>query len=375
MKEAEQYVQSQAHSKQAHFIEEEQRWNAVLERDPVADGAFYYGVSSTGIFCRPTCPSRRPSKQRVTFFDTAGEALGHGYRPCKRCRPESQSPDVEFVQQVVDVIDGWGDGKPTLADLAEAVGMSPGHLQRKFKAATGISPAEYSRKRRIDKFRTELKGGRDVTGSVYEAGFESSASLYESVDRELGMAPTDYKSGAEKRQIHYLTAMSPLGRLMLAYTEVGVASIQIGDNDDELSGYSKENSRRPKSCGIRSNHPWLQIVIDYLSGEIPHPELPLDIQGTAFQRRVWQAIRVIPSGETRSYRDIAEELGTQVLCEPWRMPAGEIAWHSRYPAIASFGPMVLPVDIDGALSAKRLCCRWRPMRRKTDTGPSAVEWR
>ena len=291
------------------YSDDEQRWQAVMERDARADGEFVYGVTSTGIFCRPTCPSRRPGKSRVKFFETPGQARGSGFRPCKRCRPEAATADAEFVQSIVDAIEGWQDGRPTLADLAELVDLSPWHLQRKFKAATGVSPAAFARQRRIDKFRAELKGGRDVTSSIYEAGFESSAALYESADRELGMTPANYKAGGEDLEIHYLTAETDFGRLLLAYTGAGVAAILFGDDDGELSEQLAQEFPNATLIGAAGDHPWLQTVLDYLGGDSPHPDLPLDIQGTAFQRRVWQAIRVIPAGETRSYGEIAAEIG------------------------------------------------------------------
>lgn len=291
------------------FDSDDSRWNAVLNRDTQAEGAFFYGVTSTGIFCRPTCPSRRPARDRVAFFDSAVEAMRGGFRPCKRCQPQSPSIDRKFVQQIVDTIDGWQDGQPSLSDLAEVVGLSPSHVQRKFKQATGISPAEFARQRRIQRFRNELKEGRDVTTSIYEAGFESAASLYGSSDRELGMTPASYRAGGMDYRIHYVTADSPLGRLLLAYTERGVASIQFGENDDELRDALEREFPEAEISRSEDDHPWLQVVLDYLSGEIPHPDLPLDVQGTAFQRRVWQAIRVIPPGETRSYADVAAAIG------------------------------------------------------------------
>lgn len=291
------------------FSDDVDRWKAVLERDARADGRFFYGVTSTGIFCRPTCPSRRPRRERVQFFDTSADALESGFRPCKRCRPQAASAEAEFVQQVVDAIVGWEDGQPTLNDLALITGMSPGHLQRKFKAATGVSPAEFARQRRIDRFKTQLKGGQDVTTSMYEAGFESSASMYATVDRELGMTPGQYKSGGVDREIRYVTAATHLGLLMLAYTDVGVASIQFGDSEAELVERVAAEFPGAELVQEVDSNAWLQIVLDYLEGELPHPDLPLDIQGTAFQRRVWQAIRVIPPGETRSYSEIANEIG------------------------------------------------------------------
>lgn len=303
-------MQSQERQQDAQFRDDASRWQAVLARDASADGAFYYGVTSTGIFCRPTCPSRRPSRDRVRFFETTTEAMKRGFRACKRCHPESASVDADFVRQIVDAIDGWDDGRPTLGDLAELTGMSPGHLQRKFKAATGVSPAEFARQRSINRFRKELKGGRDVTGSIYEAGFESPASVYESTGRELGMTPSAYQSGAAGREIHYATASTQLGRVIVAYTDAGVASIQFGDSDAELVHRIADEFPRADLVADNDSHPWLQVVLDYLNGERPHPDLPLDIQGTAFQRRVWQAIRVIPPGETRSYGEIAAEIGS-----------------------------------------------------------------
>lgn len=291
------------------FDSDDSRWKAVLDRDTRAEGVFFYGVTSTGIFCRPTCPSRRPARDHVAYFNSAVEALRGGFRPCKRCRPESSSVDRQFVQKIVEAIDSWEDGQPSLSDLAKLVGLSPSHVQRKFKQATGISPAEFARQRRMQRFRNQLKESPDVTTSIYEAGFESSAAIYGASDRELGMTPASYKAGGRDHQIHYIIGDSPLGRLLLAYTERGVASIQLGEADDDLRQGLESEFPEADIVQTEERHPWLQVVLDYLSGEIPHPDLPVDVQGTAFQRRVWQAIRVIPPGETRSYADVATAIG------------------------------------------------------------------
>ena len=297
-------------SESRNYQSDEKRWDAVVNRDRAAEGKFVYGVTSTGIFCRPTCPSRRPLRERVAFFESTTDAVSQGYRPCKRCRPQADSPTEAFVLDVVEAIETWEEGQPTLADLSEIVGLSPAHLQRKFKLATGISPAEYSRQRRLERFRSELRGGRAVTDSIYEAGYASSASVYGSTDRGLGMTPTEYQSGAPDRTINYMTAATELGRLLLAYTDVGVASIIFGDNEQKL--HEQLRSEFPQAALVSqcADHPWLQQVLDYLNGDVPHPNLPLDIRGTAFQRRVWQAIRVIPPGATRSYAELAADIGS-----------------------------------------------------------------
>ena len=293
----------------SRYNTDERRWEAVVNRERDAEGQFYYGVTSTGIFCRPTCPSRRPLRERVAFFESTSDAISNGYRPCKRCRPQSESPEEAFVLDVIDAIDQWEDGKPTLVDLAGIIGLSPAHLQRKFKAATGVSPSEYSRQRRLEKFRSELKSGRAVTDSIYEAGFESSASIYGSSSRELGMTPTEYQSGAPDRTINYVIADTQLGRLLMAYTDIGVAAIMIGDSDQALLEQLEVEFPRAVLANQYDDHAWLQQLLDYLSGDAPHPDLPLEVQGTAFQRRVWQAIRVIPPGETRSYTELATDIG------------------------------------------------------------------
>ncbi len=302
-------MQSPTNHADSAYGDDASRWQAVLERDARADGQFVYAVTSTGIFCRPTCPSRRPQPERVVYYDQPSDAIAGGYRACKRCAPEAASADARFVEQVVTAIDDWEDGRPTLDDLAEITGLSPGHLQRKFKAATGVSPADFARQRRMDRLRSELRRGRDVTGSVYEAGFDSSAALYEAAGRELGMTPGAYRNGAQGIEIRYATAQTTLGPVVIAYTDVGVASIQFGDDEDDLVVRLAAEFPQAELVPEPESHPWLQVVLDYLTGEQPHPELPLDIRGTAFQRRVWQAIRVIPPGETRSYGEIAAEIG------------------------------------------------------------------
>jgi len=285
------------------------RWEAVLARDPAVDGAFVYAVSSTGIYCRPSCPSRRPAPDRVRFFDSPDDAEQAGYRECRRCRPRSARRDVVLAEQVTAIIDAWEEGAPTLEDLSERTGVSPYHLQRTFKRVTGVTPAAYARTRRMGRFREGLRDGADVTTSLYDAGFESPSQLYRSVDRELGMPPATYRAGGEGISLRYATAETALGRLLVAATERGVAAILFAASDeDALNALEREFPKANLQPDDAVSDAVGQIL-RYLEGKLPHPDLPLDIRATAFQRAVWEALQAIPPGETRSYSEVAAAIG------------------------------------------------------------------
>ncbi|HLT19890.1 MAG TPA: bifunctional DNA-binding transcriptional regulator/O6-methylguanine-DNA methyltransferase Ada [Thermomicrobiales bacterium] len=290
-------------------LEIDARWEAVLERDPAVDGEFVYAVSSTGIYCRPSCPARRPARDRVLFFDDPDEAEEAGFRECRRCRPRSVRQDVALAERVTAIIDAWEEGAPTLADLSERTGVSPYHLQRTFKRVTGVSPAAYARTRRMGRFRQGLREGADVTTSMYDAGFESSSQLYSTIDQELGMTPASYRAGGAGVCLHYATTESPLGHLLVATTERGVAAILFAEGEEEAIAALKNEFPNARLEPNPTETASLGDILCYLDGRLPHPELPLDIQATAFQRAVWEALRSIPPGETRSYREVAEAIG------------------------------------------------------------------
>ncbi len=285
------------------------RWDALISRDASQDGDFVYAVRSTGIYCRPSCPSRKPSRAHVEFFDGPDEAEEKGFRPCKRCTPRTVGADVLLASRVVEIIAGWQEGTPTLADLSEATGISPSHLQRTFKKVTGVSPAEYARGERARRLRANLKSGNDVTTSLYEAGFDSSSALYGSVDREIGMTPGEYGAGGAGTTIKHSVVETDLGMLLIGFTERGVSAILIGESEGELiAGLASEY---PKADLVPDPAPvgWIDSLLSYLEGRSPHPELPFSIRATAFQRAVWEALQAIPPGETRSYGEIAAAIG------------------------------------------------------------------
>ena len=289
------------------------RWRAVIDRDPHFDGTFVYGVASTGIYCRPSCKSRQPRRERVSFYPLPEAAERAGYRACKRCRPETVAaadPQVATVREMCRVIEAVDDGIPTLAELAQAVGGSPHHLQRTFTRIMGISPHQYGEALRLERLKGALKEGEPVTMALYGAGYGSSSRLYEKAPRHLGMTPASYAKGGQGADIVFAIVDSPLGRLLVAGTGRGLCHVSLGDDDayleSELAGdYPAARVGRDDGALAEATG----ILLAHLDGRLPHVELPLDIRATAFQWQVWQCLRAIPPGQTRSYGDIAEELG------------------------------------------------------------------
>jgi AraC family transcriptional regulator, regulatory protein of adaptative response / methylated-DNA-[protein]-cysteine methyltransferase len=287
-------------------------WTAVETRDSRLDGRFVYAVSSTGIYCRPSCPSRRPRRQGVSFFSGADEAEQAGYRACRRCRPRAAGPtDPErSVERARAWLEAHLDEPVTLAELGEAVGLSPWYLQRTFKRLTGLTPKEYASARRLERLKTQLKKGDDVTTATYEAGYGSGSRVYEQSDARLGMTPATYRRGGEGATIRYRIADSPLGRMLVGATDRGVCSVTFGASDAELEAglrkeYPNANLERGDDQQLEG---WTSAIIHHLAGD-PRLVLPLDVRATAFQWRVWKALQEIPRGETRSYGDIAASLG------------------------------------------------------------------
>lgn len=291
------------------------RWRAVLDRDSAQDGAFVYAVRSTGIYCRPSCPSRRPARHFVEFHAVPQAAEAKGFRACKRCRPEraaSADPRLEAVRAACAHIDGNPERIVTLGELAGRAGLSPSHLQRQFKRLVGISPRDYADARRMARFRSAVRQGDDVTGALYEAGYGSPSRLYERAGAHLGMTPASYARGGAGAHLGYAVTDSPIGRLLVAATASGVAFLAFGDDDGALekaladefpaAECSRDDGRLGEVLGA---------VLRYLTGRAPHPDLPLDVRATAFQRRVWRALSEIPEGRTRSYSQIAAMLGNE----------------------------------------------------------------
>jgi len=287
-------------------------WNAVTARDRNMDGTFFYAVLSTGVYCRPSCSSKRPRRENVVFFRVRHAAERAGFRPCKRCKPdlaERGDPNRQLVEKVCRYIDAHSDESVTLDALGRALGMSPFYLQRTFKAATGITPRAYADSRRLDALKAGLREGHSVTRSLYDAGYGSSSRLYERASSQLGMTPAHYGKQGSGVTIHFTIARMPVGTMLLAATQKGICSIRLGDAAPELENDLR--SEYPKAEIVRADSRLKQHV-QALSAAIEGKStsmLPLDIQATAFQRRVWEALQAIPRGETRSYCKIAAAIG------------------------------------------------------------------
>jgi AraC family transcriptional regulator, regulatory protein of adaptative response / methylated-DNA-[protein]-cysteine methyltransferase len=291
----------------------EKFWLAIETRDTDFDGLFYYGVRTTGVFCRPVCSSRRPARANVSFFSLPEAAKAAGFRACLRCRPDEatlRDPQAELVQSVCRLIDSSIEERPNLSAIGEQLKLSQSHLQRLFKKLMGITPREYAEALRTDRFKQRVKAGRSVTDAMYESGYGSSSRLYEKASAQLGMTPATYRKGGQGATIRYTIAGSPLGLLLVAATDKGVCSVQLGDTSEELTGgLHAEFPRADVQEDETSLRSQVRVLLDYLEGQRPHPDLPLDVQGTAFQKRVWEELRRIPSGQTASYGEIAERIG------------------------------------------------------------------
>ena len=288
------------------------QWHAVLERDSSRDGRFVFAVSSTGVYCRPSCPSRRPRRENVTFFHRPDEAEKAGYRACLRCRPKAAggNSQTEMVKAVCRYIEQHLDENVTLARLGAEFRQSPFHLQRTFKAVLGISPRAYAESCRLNQLKENLRAGRSVTHAMYDAGYSSSSRLYERTASQLGMTPDKYRRGAVAAPIRYTFANSPLGRMLVAATDKGICTIQFADSDDELEhGLKHEFPFAQRRRDDHAMQPWRDHLLRQMRGQKLHATLPLDIQATAFQRRVWAYLQSIPFGKTRSYGQVAKAIG------------------------------------------------------------------
>src|SRR5213596_1328198 len=288
------------------------QWEAVMSRDPNQDGRFVFAVSSTGVYCRPSCPSRRPRRENVIFFRKPDEAEKAGYRACLRCRPRaiSGNAQMEMVKAVCRYIEQHLDEPVTLARLGEAFRQSPFHLQRTFKAVLGISPRAYADSCRMNQLKRNLQAGHSVTRALYDAGYSSSSRLYERTASQLGMTPDKYRRGAIAAPIRYTLGDSPLGRMLIAATDKGVCAIQFADSDDELiQGLKHEFPFASRRRDDEAMQAWRNDLLRQIRGQELSSMLPLDIQATAFQRRVWTYLQSIPPGETRSYSQVAKAIG------------------------------------------------------------------
>src|SRR5450432_905559 len=285
-------------------------WQATLQRDRRADGAFVFAVRSTHIYCRPSCPARRPLRQNTLFFRTPVEAEHRGFRPCRRCRPQEQQLAAALVTQAARVLANSAEDNLRLESVAAQLKVSSAKLRRAFHSMAGLSPREFAVAARMERFKKMLRSGQSITEALYSCGFGSPSRIYEKTNSHLGMTPAAYKKGAPGMHIDYSITKSSLGHVLVAATERGISAIYLGENDKQLvlelrAEYPKaEVSQNPTGHGT-----WLREILKRIEGDKPSVELPLDVQATAFQRRVWQELQKIPLGSTRTYTQVARALG------------------------------------------------------------------
>ena len=288
------------------------RWRAVLSRDRRADGVFVYAVRSTGIYCRPSCPSRRPRREVVRFFDAPADAERAGFRACRRCTPREAAAADPWVDKIrrATVYLANVEGHPSLATLAKRLGGSPYHLQRNFKRIVGVTPREYAEACRLRKVKRRLRDGEAVTGAMLAAGYGSSSRFYERAAPKLGMSPSTYRRGGAGMSIRYTIVDSPLGRLLIGATPRGVCAVAMGTSDADLErALTREYPAADVAADSGALARWTKAILAHLAGRQPRLDLPLDVRATAFQWQVWDALRAIPYGETRTYGDIAKAIG------------------------------------------------------------------
>lgn len=294
------------------FTSDDQRWAAVVAHDRRADEVFWYSVRTTGVYCRPSCPARTARRENVAFHLTRADAERAGFRPCKRCRPTEvslESRQAAAVAKACRLIEE-AEEQPNLDALAEAAGMSRYHFHRVFKATTGVTPKAYAAARRAERVRDELGRSETVTEAIYGAGFNSNGRFYATSTEELGMTPSTYRAGGSGETIRYAVAPCSLGSILVAATERGIAAIQLGDDPSVLARELRKRFPHARLIDAdRTFETMVEKVVRFVEAPAIGLDLPLDVRGTAFQRRVWQALREIPAGETASYADVAKRIG------------------------------------------------------------------
>jgi AraC family transcriptional regulator, regulatory protein of adaptative response / methylated-DNA-[protein]-cysteine methyltransferase len=291
----------------------EKDWQAVLNRDRSYDQIFVYAVISTKIYCLPSCPARKPKRANVVIFNTSVEAEQAGFRSCKRCFPHTSSlkpPRIELVEQICREINTNIDKRLTLSQLATQFNLSSAYLQRMFKSIVGITPKQYIEASRLTKFKQELKQEENIPQAIYQAGYNSSSSLYENISSKLGMTPKTYQQQGQKTRIVYSVVTCSLGYLLVATTDKGICTIKLGDRPKELIKILTDEFQQATIIRDDQSHQdWIKKILNLITGTESDPDLPLDIRGTAFQQQVWQALQKIPYGETQTYTEIAQDLG------------------------------------------------------------------
>jgi AraC family transcriptional regulator, regulatory protein of adaptative response / methylated-DNA-[protein]-cysteine methyltransferase len=291
-------------------------WRAIKRRQRDADASFVYAVRSTKIYCRPSCPARRPRADRVVYFRNRRQAELAGYRACRRCWSQESSlrESAQFIQRVCRKIEETLASNPeallTLAELGRASGVKPHKIERLFQRALGITPRQFIDARRMEQLKSNLRKGEQVTSAMYDAGFGSSSRLYERAPAQMGMTPAVYRRGGEGMSIAYAIVPCPLGRLLVAATARGVSAVYLGSSGRPLEqALAKEYPRAEIRRDSKRIAPWVRGVLGHLRGQEPHADLPLDVQATAFQRRVWKELQRIPYGSTKSYTEVARAIG------------------------------------------------------------------
>jgi AraC family transcriptional regulator of adaptative response/methylated-DNA-[protein]-cysteine methyltransferase len=325
------------------------RWAAVAARDAAADGRFFYSVKTTGVYCKPSCAARAARPENVAFHATAADAERAGFRPCKRCKPD-QPPRAQQHAAIVEDLCRFienADAPPTLAELARHAGLSAFHLHRLFKEVTGVTPRAYAAAHRVKRVRSELDRDASVTDAIFGAGYNSSSRFYEKSDEMLGMTPTTYRSGGANTEIRFAIGECSLGSIRVARSERGICAISLGDDPEALAHDLQD--RFPQAQLIGDDAEFARLVARVV-GFVEAPglglDLPLDVRGTAFQQRVWQALREIPAGSTASYADVAARIGA-----PKSVRAVAQACGANTLAVAI--PCHRVVRQDGALSGYR----------------------
>lgn len=339
------------------FSTDRQRWDAVLRRDRNADGTFYYSVKTTGVYCRPSCPSRRPRRENVAFHPTSADAERAGFRPCRRCQPESATlvdRHADAVARACRLIE-QSESLPTLDVLAGTAGMSRFHFHRVFKATTGVTPRTYAAAHRASRVRDALAGSETVTEAIYEAGFNSSGRFYADSEGLLGMPPASFRAGGRGAVIRFAVAQCSLGSILVGATDRGVCAISLGDDPDALV---RELQERFPHAQLTAGDPQFDELVGRVVGFVESPgrglALPLHVRGTAFQHRVWQALREIPAGTTQSYAEVARRIGD-------RTAVRAVARACAANPVAVAIPCHRVVRIDGGVSGYR----WGVERKRT----------
>jgi AraC family transcriptional regulator of adaptative response/methylated-DNA-[protein]-cysteine methyltransferase len=288
------------------------RWAAVAKRDRAADGSFFYSVRTTGVYCRPSCGARTPKPENVAFHRTAADAERAGFRPCKRCKPGAPALAQQHTAKVAELCRfiERAEQPPTLAALAARAGLSAYHLHRVFKAVTGVTPKAYAAAHRAQRVRAALERGDTVTAAIYDAGYNAQSRFYEEADRLLGMTPTAYRAGGADTDIRFAVGSSSLGAILVARSGRGVCAILLGDDPDRLVRDLRDRFPRARLIGGDADFGrWVAKVVGLVEAPGTGLDLPLDVRGTAFQQRVWQALRRIPAGKTATYSQIARRIG------------------------------------------------------------------